>query len=1206
MSAAKFIEALQQRGLVSDRVVQRLREQIANAGQPPTARALANFLVNKGKLTEQQASEVLDALAEDLSAAATEIPGPVADAPPPPAEPDDQADDDEEASSSSSSIFSPAAAGSGQFRADDMGDFPRMNEDELTLTPIDDDEQEEEGEPPVDVDHPIVPPSGSVVVGWSEVEGSAVFDNPPPMPDVNAPRHPPGGDEPSVRRPLDRPSPSRRDEAEGSIVQQELAQEPEPPKARKKKKQPKKPAKRKNEWDSPLLLVGGGALILLVVCGLVVAWLMRQEGGDERLQAARQSLNDGSYTQAISEYEKFLDDYPNHRDRSQARVWLAVARLRQMVETSADYRQALAVAQQELDAVEDEEKFNEVQYELAALLPRVAAGLADRAKAAADPAEVRAQIDEATAALALCTNTAYIPKSLRDEAELDGVRETLEVVQRRLQSHEDLQQTLAAMDAAAAAGDTPAAYQARRDLLKTHPELSNDESLAAAVARVSAAEQAGIHFVADEQAAETTERPTPWVASLALAHRSRTSPSPDTGVACVRVDAAVYGLDVASGQLLWQRLTGFDPSASSWPILVGDDVLVVDAVHHELLRLEGATGRLRWRQSLGEPVAPPLVVGERVFVAARSGRLYLVDLASGTRLGYLQFAQPLLVPPTADRHGERLYLTGNHSSLYAISLADLTCLGVYYLGHSAGSIQVAPALVTDKLAVLEDDGVATCRLQLLALNDDGTIAGPVAERRLTGLAAGPPLVAGRRLIVATDRGQIDVFEVAAGQGDESLIAIATREATEDEPLVRHLLLADGHIWVGDTQLTKYAVLPTGNRLPVQSIDDDFANSTFDHALELFGTTLVHVSRPAQRAGVVVAATDIQQGHGLWATELAVPAAAAPAVSPSPPSLVVASASGHVFLFDEAAIRSRVQDQPLDARGQPARPPVLTAGTDLGNGRAVFGAPGNSDRLLLVDSSQADQAAQWARLPSPLACATTPFADGLLAPMDIGQVAYVDPASGVPLAAPLEPRLRPRTRLAYQPAGVVPGDARQFVIADGYGKVYLGAVADRPQPHLETLAEAEVSSYPAVGPIVVLGDAAILATAEPRLLSLRLPKLEVASDVALPADVVWGPFGVADRALLATSDGNLAAVVADGSVVWSVPLAHGELAGPPLATDDGVLLAYRNGVLQRIGLANGAPLAEIDVEQPLATGPVRFLGRIVLTAHDGTLLVVDQP
>ena len=95
-------------------------------------------------------------------------------------------------------------------------------------------------------------------------------------------------------------------------------------------------------------------------------------------------------------------------------------------------------------------------------------------------------------------------------------------------------------------------------------------------------------------------------------------------------------------------------------------------------------------------------------------------------------------------------------------------------------------------------------------------------------------------------------------------------------------------------------------------------------------------------------------------------------------------------------------------------------------------------------------------------------------------------------------------------------------------------------------------------------------------------------------------------LLATANGQLVAISASGDLAWSAPLEHGDLAGSPLATNGNFLLAYRNGQIERRDAATGKSLAQRDLEQPLAAGPVPFVGRIVLAAHDGTLLVVDRP
>jgi outer membrane protein assembly factor BamB len=467
------------------------------------------------------------------------------------------------------------------------------------------------------------------------------------------------------------------------------------------------------------------------------------------------------------------------------------------------------------------------------------------------------------------------------------------------------------------------------------------------------------------------------------------------------------------------------------------------------------------------------------------------------------------------------------------------------------------------------------------------------------------LVEGRRLIVITDRGQFDVFEVGAGKGGDSLTQLASREATDRQPVMRYVTVADGNIWVGDSKLAKFAILPTGDRLPAQAIENDFPGSAFDHPLQLSSQSLIHVRRPKGRAGAVVAATDVARGRTLWETDLAVPPAAAPVVEASGKALAVANANGYVFRFDESAIRSRVQDEPLTARSMPSRVAPLTGGVDLGQGKAAFFTT-ESDQILLYDPAQgSDGGAQWVRLQGPLACAVTPFADGLLAPLAIGQVFYVSPPDGRSLAAPFQPTLQPRSTVAYRPAAAV-ADSRQFVISDGDEKVYLVGLNEKSQPHLDTLAEAKVSPYRVVSPMAVVGSLAIAATEGGHLVRFRLPTLEAAGEIDLPGDVVWGPYPADDMVLLATADEKLVAINKQADIAWTVPIEHGDLAGRPLLANGAILLAYRKGILERRNLTDGALTGQRNVEQPLAAGPVAFLGRFVLAAHDGTLLVVDQP
>jgi PQQ-like domain len=355
---------------------------------------------------------------------------------------------------------------------------------------------------------------------------------------------------------------------------------------------------------------------------------------------------------------------------------------------------------------------------------------------------------------------------------------------------------------------------------------------------------------------------------------------------------------------------------------------------------------------------------------------------------------------------------------------------------------------------------------------------------------------------------------------------------------------------------------------------------------------------------VVAASDNNHGHTLWETDLAIPPAGSPIVDDAAKALAVASAEGYVFRFNEAAIRSRVQDEPVATALMPAELPALSTAVDLGQGRAVFCAPG-ANQLLLYNPAQA-AGAKWMKLESPLACAIAPLGQGFLAPLKIGQVFYLNSADGSRLSTPFQPRLEPQTTLDYKPAAAVGNDGRQFVITDGKQKIYLVALTDKPQPHLEEVKQADVGPHPIESPIVVLGDTAVAVAGGTHLLRFRLPTLETAGETNLPAPLEAGPYRVGDGALVATADDKLICLSAAGAVKWQAPTQHGPLAGPPLVLPEAIVLAYRKGVIERRSISDGKPQATINLEQPVATGPVLFLNRIVVAASDGTLLVVDQP
>src|SRR5690606_19878490 len=131
--------------------------------------------------------------------------------------------------------------------------------------------------------------------------------------------------------------------------------------------------------------------------------------------------------------------------------------------------------------------------------------------------------------------------------------------------------------------------------------------------------------------------------------------------------------------------------AASYPLLLSSGIVVAaDSQRGELTALDAKSGKLAWRLPLEGKLATPVVFGKRLLIASDAGRLYVVEQAGGELIGYVQFSQPIRQAPVVNERGDRIYVLGDHSNLYALSAEKLACLGVYYLGHSAGGAATPP------------------------------------------------------------------------------------------------------------------------------------------------------------------------------------------------------------------------------------------------------------------------------------------------------------------------------------------------------------------------------------------------------------------------------------------------------------------------------------------------------------------------------------
>ncbi|MDC0935024.1 PQQ-binding-like beta-propeller repeat protein [Pirellulales bacterium] len=1149
MNTEDFLDILQQRKLVPDNIVAQLRAKAKQSDKRITAKSVLKYLVKKELLTPRQAKELL---ATTLTV-------------------------NEKAESSI------------------LGSIPLPEQpSERVIQPV---------EPMISQD-----PEPEAAVVESTPEPSAEPAAEPAAESAAEPAEESGEESGAASAPLaalESPLGGLLDEAlaaegGGGPLDDSLVSADAPDRKRRKKKRKQG---KKNEWDSPLLLLGGAALVLLLVGGGAIYYLLIRENSDAVLKEASDFFAGGSLTQAERSYQHFVDSWPGHPEYSHAKVRLGMTRIWIAVDRG-DFAAALATAKSALDDIEDEEAFEEdreSKAELSSLLTNIAEGLAEEAQSSSDPAEIKQRLEQTLEVIGLTANTKYVPASLILKDRLAPVRETIERVERQQQRNVDLAATIAAIEAAIADRDPARGYEARKQLLKQYPALSDDESLAAKVLEVAAVEQSAVKFVEMEQAAESGPRDGPIASSVLLADSSGGNGA-DAGWAVIRVDGALYGIDVKTGSVGWRHFAGYAPTA--WPLVTADRVFATTGQGGEIFCLESATGKVVWRQTVEDRLAAPVALDEQLLVAGMSGKLYVVSQQDGALRGAVEFSQPLPTPPAVSARNSRIYLTGEHSSLYALNSDDFSCIGAHYLGHASQSISVPPAVVSNKLVVAHNSGAETSSLTVLSLDKNGVPTSVATQRRLEGLVTTPLATQARRIAAVTSQGQASVFEVGSGDGESAMVDIASRSGKSGPPVARFAWMDRKHLWMGGEELTKFAVLPSGNRLPVRSLDSDYSGGVIDQPLQAFGQTLVYAQRLDGEAGSVAGGIDMGRGKRQWETRIAAPLAGSPAVNSTTMVLTAADARGAVYALQQRAIQQGNAAKPSARAGGDFAP--LTTSVDLGSGRLAAGAPG-MPRLLHFNPDAPRSPARTIELPGSLAGSLVAWGDRFVAPAVVGQVLIFDSTSGMPAAAPFQPDVRPNQTFPWLTPATSgsPGNGALF-IANPAGKLYRVELVNEPQAHLVAVASVDVDGSGLTTRLAIVGDKVVAGDSQGRLWLFSTESLESDSPTDLGGPITWGPFAAGDVVLVAVDGKEFVAVDADGQEAWRQSLEHGPPVGKPLVDGTAALLAYRLGGIGRTVLTDGRETTYAPLYEPLGSGIAAYGSQLAVASADGAVLFVELP
>ena len=764
-------------------------------------------------------------------------------------------------------------------------------------------------------------------------------------------------------------------------------------------------------------------------------------------------------------------------------------------------------------------------------------------------------------------------------------------------------------------GETVAAFEVRRNLLQDYPGLPNNPQLMAAVVKISDKERELVTIGEGTIEPLTTEDPPATDFSVIIASRRGTDATGvGDGTLFVLAKGSAWGLDAVTGEVLWRRFVGFGTDVQ--PVTLGKDAnadaLLVDTEKNELVRVGGRDGKLIWRLPIPAEAAPfttPVLLNDHIYVGDRSGALREINPDDGTINRVVQIPKPLVTGPVLDEENELIYQLGEHSNLYVLSANSLECIEVYYLAHKEGSITLSPTLLRGVLFIPENRGSDYSVMHVLRPDDKTKAIGElVAPIRLGGRSLTPMLTvnAGNvgRLIVLGEKGAVTVYELDLAKEESPLTEVAELADTLREPQVGYHFIDGGEYWLGDRRLTKYDIQTTRSQLARRWVTDNDMISLAP--LQKRGKVLYTIRRRQGSSGVSIAAVQAVDGKRLWQTDVGVPLAGPAIVDLANKRVVAVTSHGELYDIDTGVLQRGYIDTPSQSYDLSELVFSYHRQADLGGGNYMFFNPSEPEKLLLLDLAGGQRRLNTKTLPTApgaITAAPTPWQNGLLLGLAEGKVAWDDLTTSGMQILPFQPPLTTGTKLRWTPPAIL-GDGSQFAIAHSNKKVYRVELKPQPRPNLASAAEANLDADPN-SPLAATADTLYGVARKDGLdqvYSFALPNLTANEDYPLDGLLVWGPARLGDQVIMATNREQLIGFASGNQPAWTLALPHGPLAGEPIGDQTAMLIASRSGVVSLIDPASGEEKLTVAIGQPLASRPVIFNNRLLLSGSDGVVHV----
>jgi len=760
------------------------------------------------------------------------------------------------------------------------------------------------------------------------------------------------------------------------------------------------------------------------------------------------------------------------------------------------------------------------------------------------------------------------------------------------------------MDLAISNGSASGAYKARDALIDRYADLAQDREL---IGRMTQANELIRHAVKVDparQPAATTPRREPLGLPTSLVLRSTAerpagAPAPES-IAYALADGFAYALDAATGAPHWQLSVGLASPFAPQPVAGDSTVLVVDARHDELLRLDAGTGKLIWRHELGEPVeSPPVVLGEQLYQLLPSGSLVVMALKSGEQQARVKLGVPLSRAPVSDEQGRFLYVLGRRDSLFVLARDGLACLAVEYLGHEEGSIPCPPVRIGRFLIVIENDRPADSRWRVLILDEEGAKVRQVQQIDVPGWSWGIPASSGSVIWATGDKGGVEAFALGDYASNAPLRSLARlNPAAAASGPAFGTALSERELWLGAGRSGRFVLDPERGEITSQSSLGQPGAALAP--VQSAGRRVVLTFQYPHTGGVSLVGVDPVAGSVAWQTVLGAPWPTPLERTRGGDALKTLGQNGREAVLSLKQLQSGgFVEIPLPRAGE-ARVPSGKVLALEGDGRETLViVPGNGAAAVWVEDAQAPGHWRPLELPSTLAAAPLAWGRDLLIPGADGRAYLIDPLTAQSKAEPLVPVYNRERRGRWR--APVQLNATTVVLADDAGRVRLLSLRQKPVPRLVVEAEKLLEKGIVADPATT-GGAVIVATADQRVRVLSARDLSPVGAWPLEAPLLASAVTAGERCFVFDSAGGILALGPNGRRLWSIKL-DAAVAGPPLIQDELVWLLDREGHLHARSLADGAAREQLELGVLPAGGLLQVGPEAIVPVARGTVQLI---